>query len=62
MLCERADKCPYTDLCPKEMLARSVRCCGGSRARWKGLVKNLKNQKQVLASPLRAVRGREQAL
>lgn len=61
-LCMLADKCPYTDLWLKGMLARRVRCSGGSHARWKGLVKNLKNQKRVLASPLQVVRGREQAL
>jgi len=57
-----ADRCPYTDLCMKEMLARSVSCAGSSHARWKGLVKNLKGQRRVLSSPLRAVRGSGQAL
>lgn len=45
-LCALADKCPYTDLWLEGMLARSVRCSGGSLARWKRLVKNLKNPGQ----------------
>lgn len=55
-------RCPYTGLWLKEMLVRSVWCLNGFHAGWKGLVKNLKNQKWGLASHLRVVRGSKQAL
>lgn len=55
-------RCPYTDLRLKEMLVKSVWCSSGSRARWKGPVKNLKNQKWGLSSHLWVVRGSKQAL
>lgn len=41
-LCVRAGEGPHADTWLKGMLARHARCSGGSHARWKGLVKNLK--------------------